>query len=161
MGRPGSSAARVRRPLTAAPPSRIGEGLGLLDRALRRQRPGPYQLQAAIAAQHALAARAADTDWRQIAALYAELLRLRPSPTYELNRAVAVAMAYGPDAGLALLDGWRRPGRWPATTCWRPPGPTWSVGPAAPPSRRPPTDRLWSWPPTRSSAATSAVASIR
>jgi RNA polymerase sigma-70 factor (ECF subfamily) len=82
----------------------IGEGLGLLDRALRRQRPGPYQLQAAIAAQHALAARAADTDWLQIAALYAELLRLRPSPTYELNRAVAVAMAYGPDAGLALLD---------------------------------------------------------
>jgi predicted RNA polymerase sigma factor len=68
MGRPGSSAARVRRPLTAAPPSRIGEGLGLLDRALRRQRPGPYQLQAAIAAQHALAARAADTDWLQIAA---------------------------------------------------------------------------------------------
>ena len=82
----------------------IGEGLGLLDRALRRQRPGPYQLQAAIAAQHALAARAAETDWLQIAALYAELLRLRPSPTYELNRAVAVAMAYGPDAGLALLD---------------------------------------------------------
>jgi RNA polymerase sigma-70 factor (ECF subfamily) len=82
----------------------IGEGLGLLDRALRRRRPGPYQLQAAIAAQHALAARAADTDWLQIAALYAELLRLRPSPTYELNRAVAVAMAYGPDAGLALLD---------------------------------------------------------
>jgi RNA polymerase sigma-70 factor, ECF subfamily len=82
----------------------IGEGLGLLDQALRRRRPGPYQLQAAIAAQHALAARAADTDWLQIAALYAELLRLRPSPTYELNRAVAVAMAYGPDAGLALLD---------------------------------------------------------
>ena len=82
----------------------IGEGLGLLDRALRRRRPGPYQLQAAIAAQHALAAHAADTDWLQIAALYAELLRLRPSPTYELNRAVAVAMAHGPDAGLALLD---------------------------------------------------------
>ncbi|HWD45389.1 MAG TPA: sigma-70 family RNA polymerase sigma factor [Actinomycetota bacterium] len=82
----------------------IGEGLGLLDRALRRRRPGPYQLQAAIAAQHGLATRAADTDWLQIAALYAELLRLRPSPTYELNRAVAVAMAYGPDAGLALLD---------------------------------------------------------
>ena len=85
-------------------PAMIGEGLGLLDRALRRRRPGPYQLQAAIAAQHALAARAADTDWLQIAALYAELLRLRPSPTYELNRAVAVAMAYGPDAGLGLLD---------------------------------------------------------
>jgi RNA polymerase sigma-70 factor (ECF subfamily) len=82
----------------------LAEGLGLLDRALRRRRPGRYQLQAAIAAQHALAARAADTDWRQIAALYAELLRLRPSPTYELNRAVAVAMADGPDAGLALLD---------------------------------------------------------
>jgi RNA polymerase sigma-70 factor (ECF subfamily) len=82
----------------------IGEGLSLLDRALRRQRPGPYQLQAAIAAHHAVAARADDTDWLQIAALYAELLRLRPSPVYELNRAVAVAMAYGPDAGLALLD---------------------------------------------------------
>jgi RNA polymerase sigma-70 factor (ECF subfamily) len=82
----------------------IDEGLGLLERALRRRRPGPYQLQAAIAAQHALAADAADTDWRQIAALYAELLRLRPSPVYELNRAVAVAMADGPEAGLELLD---------------------------------------------------------
>jgi RNA polymerase sigma-70 factor, ECF subfamily len=85
-------------------PVMLAEGLGLLDRALRRQRPGPYQIQAAVAAQHGLAARAADTDWRQIAALYAELLRLRPWPTYELNRAVAVAMADGPDAGLALLD---------------------------------------------------------
>jgi RNA polymerase sigma-70 factor, ECF subfamily len=74
----------------------IGKGLGLLDRALRRQRPGPYQLQAAIAAQHALATRANHTDWGQIAALYAELVRLRPSPTSELNRAVAVAMADGP-----------------------------------------------------------------
>ena len=82
----------------------IAEGLGLLDRALRRRRPGPHQLQAAIAAQHALAVRAADTDWLQIAALYAELLRQRPAPVYELNWAVAVAMAYGPDAGLALLD---------------------------------------------------------
>jgi RNA polymerase sigma-70 factor (ECF subfamily) len=83
----------------------IARGLALLDRALSYAAPGPYQLQAAIAALHAQADRAEDTDWPQIALLYAELARLHPSPVVELNRAVAVAMADGPAAGLALLDG--------------------------------------------------------
>jgi RNA polymerase sigma-70 factor (ECF subfamily) len=82
----------------------IAEGVEILDRALRRASPGLYQVQAAIAACHATAAEAADTDWPQIAALYAELTRLTPSPVVELNRAIAVAMAEGPEAGLALID---------------------------------------------------------
>jgi RNA polymerase sigma-70 factor (ECF subfamily) len=82
----------------------IGEGVELLDRALRLGRAGPYQLQAAIAACHAGAADAADTDWAEIAALYGRLVRLVPSPVVALNRAVAVAMADGPAAGLALLE---------------------------------------------------------
>src|SRR5262249_46364446 len=65
---------------------------------------GSYALQAAIAAVHARAVRAADTDWGAIALLYAELARLQPSPVVELNRAVAVAMADGPEAGLPLID---------------------------------------------------------
>lgn len=84
---------------------RIREGTGVLERALRLRSPGPYGLQAAIAALHAEAASPAETDWRQIAALYGELGRLAPSPVVEVNRAVAVAMADGPEAGLALLDG--------------------------------------------------------
>lgn len=82
----------------------IAEGLRLLDGALRQRRPGPYQVQAAIAACHAEAPRASDTDWRQIALLYGELLALVPTPIVALNRAVAVAMADGPAAGLALVD---------------------------------------------------------
>ena len=82
----------------------IDEGLDWLDAALRRGEPGPYQVQAAIAACHAEAPTAADTDWAQIAALYRELVRRVPSPVVELNRAVAVAMAEGPEAGLALVD---------------------------------------------------------
>ncbi|WP_055590000.1 RNA polymerase sigma factor [Peterkaempfera griseoplana] len=81
----------------------IAEGVALLDAALHQGRPGPYQVQAAIAACHATAARAADTDWPQIAALYGRLAALAPSPVVELNRAVAVAMADGPAAGLALV----------------------------------------------------------
>jgi len=81
----------------------IGEGVTILDAALRRGRPGAYQVQAAIAACHATAADAADTDWAQIAALYGELVKLVPSPVVELNRAVAVAMADGPAAGLELV----------------------------------------------------------
>ena len=84
----------------------IAIALPLVDRALTaRHPPGPYALQAAIAAVHAQAARPEDTDWRQIAALYGELARAQPTPVVELNRAVAVAMAEGPDAGLALIDG--------------------------------------------------------
>jgi RNA polymerase sigma-70 factor (ECF subfamily) len=82
----------------------IDSGLALLDRALALRQPGPYQIQAAIAALHARAATPAETDWPQIAALYDELLRRVPSPVVELNRAVAVGMARGPLAGLALLQ---------------------------------------------------------
>jgi RNA polymerase sigma-70 factor (ECF subfamily) len=82
----------------------ITEGVALLDAALRRGEPGPYQVQAAIAACHATAAHAGDTDWVEIAGLYGELARMVPSPVVELNRAVAVAMADGPDAGLRLVD---------------------------------------------------------
>ncbi|MQA97711.1 MAG: sigma-70 family RNA polymerase sigma factor [Streptosporangiales bacterium] len=81
----------------------IAEGLETLEGELRRGRAGPYQVQAAIAACHARAAVAEETDWRQIAALYGELVRLVPSPVVALNRAVAVGMADGPEAGLALV----------------------------------------------------------
>jgi RNA polymerase sigma-70 factor (ECF subfamily) len=83
--------------------SEIDEGLGLLDAALRYDRAGPYQLQAAIAACHATAADAADTDWARIATLYGRLAEVVPSAVVELNRAVAVAMADGPAAGLKLV----------------------------------------------------------
>jgi RNA polymerase sigma-70 factor (ECF subfamily) len=82
----------------------IDEGLGVLDKALRRGRSGAYQVQAAIAACHATAARASDTDWAEIAALYGRLAVLLPSPVVELNRAVAVGMSEGPAAGLALVE---------------------------------------------------------
>jgi RNA polymerase sigma-70 factor, ECF subfamily len=83
----------------------IEEGLDLVDRALRAARPpGPYALQAAIAALHAQAAAPEKTDWPQIAALYGVLSRLYPSPVVELNRAVAVAMVDGAEAGLRLID---------------------------------------------------------
>ncbi len=82
----------------------IAEGVALLDRVLLRGEPGRYQVQAAIAACHATASDAADTDWPQIAVLYGRLVRLVPSPVVELNRAVAVGMADGPLAGLALVE---------------------------------------------------------
>ena len=83
----------------------IRRGLAALDRAdLLTATPGAYQLQAAIAACHARAQRAGDTDWSRIAALYGELARVAPSPVVELNRAVAVAMHAGPAAGLVLVD---------------------------------------------------------
>jgi RNA polymerase sigma-70 factor (ECF subfamily) len=82
----------------------IDEGTALVERALRMRRPGPYQLQAAISALHCAAARAEDTDWAQIAALYDGLQRMQPTPVIALNRAVAVAMAEGPAIGLRLLD---------------------------------------------------------
>jgi RNA polymerase sigma-70 factor, ECF subfamily len=83
---------------------RIAEGRALLDRAMRMRRVGPYQLQAAIAALHDGAASADETDWAQIAALYRILGEMTPSPVIELNRAVAIAMAEGPAAGLALVE---------------------------------------------------------
>jgi len=82
----------------------IAEGRALLDRALRRERRGPYQVQAAIAACHAVAPTPSATDWHEIALLYGELARMTGSPVVELNRAVAVAMADGPAAGLPLVD---------------------------------------------------------
>ena len=82
----------------------ISEGTGLLDQALRYGRVGPYQVQAAIAACHATATAADRTDWAQIAALYGRLAEFLPTPVVELNYAVAVGMARGPAAGLALAD---------------------------------------------------------
>jgi RNA polymerase sigma-70 factor (ECF subfamily) len=84
--------------------AKVDEGRELLDKALRMRRVGPNQLQAAIAALHDDAATALETDWAQIAGLYAVLGRVAPSPVIELNRAVAVAMASGPEVGLRLVD---------------------------------------------------------
>lgn len=84
--------------------SMIAEGLALLDKAIRHRTPGPYQVQAAIAALHARAAKASDTDWAQIELLYATLERLQPSPVITLNRAVAVSKARGADAALAMIE---------------------------------------------------------
>jgi RNA polymerase sigma-70 factor, ECF subfamily len=80
--------------------ARIAEGRHVLDRALRLRRPGPYQIQAAIASLHL----EKETDWPQIAALYEQLACFAPSPVVELNRAVAVALAEEPERGLALID---------------------------------------------------------
>jgi len=84
--------------------NKIDDGERLLEAALRARRPGPYQLHAAIAACHSCAPTAAATDWRQIAALYGQLIRYEPGPVTAANRAVAVAMAEGAAAGLAILD---------------------------------------------------------
>lgn len=82
----------------------IDEGRALVERALRMRHLGPYQAQAAIAAVHADALNSGETDWAQIVALYDELLRLEPTPIVELNRAVAVSKAFGPERALPLLD---------------------------------------------------------
>ncbi len=82
----------------------IAEGLALVDKAIRHQQPGAYQIQAAIAATHARANRPEDTDWEQIAALYAALERMQPSPVITLNRAVAVSKVTGAEAALALIE---------------------------------------------------------
>jgi RNA polymerase sigma-70 factor (ECF subfamily) len=86
-------------------PALIEEGSALVERALRMRRLGPYQLQAAIAAVHASAVTAADTDWTEIVGLYDELLRVSPSPVVSLNRAVAVSYVDGPAVALAIVDG--------------------------------------------------------
>ncbi|MBO4252498.1 sigma-70 family RNA polymerase sigma factor [Streptomyces griseorubiginosus] len=95
---------------TAWDRAEIEEGTALLETALRRGRPGAYQIQAAIAACHATAATAEDTDWADIAGLYGELVRFVPSTVVRLNRAVAVGMSEGPDAGLALVAELEREG---------------------------------------------------
>ncbi|RCW79779.1 RNA polymerase sigma factor [Phyllobacterium bourgognense] len=84
--------------------SMINEGLALIDKAMRHRAPGPYQVQAAIAALHARAKRAEDTDWAEIDLLYVALERLTPSPVITLNRAVAVAKVRGPAEALALIE---------------------------------------------------------
>jgi RNA polymerase sigma-70 factor (ECF subfamily) len=86
---------------------KVRDGLAALDAALRAGTAGPYTIQAAIAAEHARAPRAAGTDWAAIVAWYDALAKVAPSPVVALNRAVAVAMVDGPEAGLALLDGLR------------------------------------------------------
>jgi RNA polymerase sigma-70 factor, ECF subfamily len=88
----------------------IAEGAALVEQALRGRPLGKYAVQAAIAALHAQAPSARDTDWPQIAALYSVLVGIHPSPVVELNRAVAIAMAEGPEHGLALLDTLQLPG---------------------------------------------------
>jgi RNA polymerase sigma-70 factor, ECF subfamily len=91
-------------------PALIAEGTRVLDVAVARGRPGPYQMQAAIAALHVRAARPEETDWPQIAALYGALLRTTPGPIVELNAAAAVAMARGPREGLAWMEQLERSG---------------------------------------------------
>ena len=82
----------------------IAEGLALIDKAMRHRRPGPYQIQAAIAALHARAKRPEDTDWKQIDLLYQGLEAIQPSPVVTLNRAVAVSKSRGPQAALDLIE---------------------------------------------------------
>ncbi|EAQ36705.1 probable sigma-70 factor, ECF subfamily protein [Nitrobacter sp. Nb-311A] len=82
----------------------ITEGAALIDKAMRHRRPGPYQVQAAIAALHASAPKPEETDWRQIDLLYATLERLQPSPVVTLNRSVALSKVEGPEAALALIS---------------------------------------------------------
>jgi RNA polymerase sigma-70 factor (ECF subfamily) len=87
----------------------IAEGQTIVRRCLARNRPGPYQIQAAINAVHSDAPTASATDWRQIGRLYDQLLAIAPSPVVALNRAVAVAEIEGPEAALALVEALRSP----------------------------------------------------
>ena len=82
----------------------IAEGLALIDKAIRHRRTGPYQVQAAIAALHARAAKPEETDWAQIDLLYGTLEIMQPSPVVTLNRAVAVSKVRGPEAALELIE---------------------------------------------------------
>jgi RNA polymerase sigma-70 factor (ECF subfamily) len=82
----------------------MAEGTAILERALRRRRAGPFQIQAAIAACHVTAPSASQTDWPQIVGLYEQLARVAPSPVVDLNHAVALAMTQGPQVALPLVD---------------------------------------------------------
>ena len=88
----------------------ILEGLALLDRAMRLERPGPYQLQAAVSALHARAPRPEGTDWPQIVKLYDKLYEMNPSPVVQLNRAAAIGMTRGPDEGLVVIEALEKDG---------------------------------------------------
>ena len=137
----------------------IAEGTDLVVRALGRRNLGPYQLQAAIAAVHAEAGTAAETDWAQIAALYAILATLQPSPIVSLNHAVAVAMSKGLEHGLALIDALDASEELDPPTSTTPPAPissaAWRDIPKPAKAIRVP----WLSPPTPSNAVTSAAAS--
>jgi RNA polymerase sigma-70 factor (ECF subfamily) len=85
-------------------PKLISEGLALIDKAMRHRRPGPYQVQAAVAALHARARRAEDTDWAQIDRLYGALEQMQPSPVVTLNRAAAASKVRGPAAALEMIE---------------------------------------------------------
>ena len=122
----------------------IAEGQDIVRRCLRRNLPGPYQIQAAINAVHSDAPVAAATDWRQIVTLYDQLLVLAPSPVVALNRAVAVAEVDGPAAALDLATASTST----ATTCSTPSAPTCSGASAAPPRRPWRTGRPWRAPTT-------------
>jgi RNA polymerase sigma-70 factor (ECF subfamily) len=89
----------------------IAEGGAILERALRRRRAGPFQIQAAIAACHATAPSTAQTDWPQIVGLYEQLARVAPSAIVDLNHAVALSMAQGPEAALPLIEAIAQSGR--------------------------------------------------
>ena len=82
----------------------INEGVALVDKAIRHNRPGPYQVQAAIAATHSRAATAEETDWAGIDGLYLALERMQPSPVITLNRAVAISKLHGPAAALEMIE---------------------------------------------------------
>ena len=133
--------------------------MALVERALGTGPPGPYALQAAIAAVHAEAANAAATDWAQIVGLYDVLLRADASPVVALNRAAAVAMRDGPAAGLALIDAILARGRARRTTSSPTrPAPTAAAGSAAwtRPARR--TRGRWRWRARNPSAGSSSAA---
>ena len=128
------------------------QGRDLVRRCLRRDRPGPYQVQAAIQAVHS----ETPTDWRQVVALYDHLLALTPTPMVALNRAIAVGEVDGPGGGTRAG---RRPAsrRCASTTCSTPPAPTCCAGSAAPTRRQPPTPTRPTGRATRSSATSSTV----
>ena len=118
----------------------IAEGQRIVRECLRRNQPGPYQIQAAISAVHSDAATAARTDWRQVLALYDQLLAVAPTPVVALNRDVAVAEVHGPAAALESVDG-LAPRRLP-------PVPRDPRGPAAPARPRPRRPRPPTTPPS-------------
>jgi RNA polymerase sigma-70 factor (ECF subfamily) len=135
----------------------IAEGLALIDKALRRRRPGAFQIQAALAGLHARAATPADTDWAQMDLLYATLETLQPSPVVRLNRAVAVAKLRGPEAALTMIEPLeaRLAGYYPfhgarGAFCCKSAAGTRPVTHSTAPSR---------WPKTRPKPATSAAIS--
>lgn len=139
----------------------IDEGLGLAARLSRSRLPGPYQVQTAIAAVHARAARPKQMDWRRIASLYEDLAAIRPSPVVELNRAVAVAMVDGPERGLALIDRPEVAGKLGGTGGFTRPGPTCCAGFTGMATRRRPIVVRWSFPATRPTETSSSGVSRR